>query len=132
MKLLNLKITLLSIFGYLISLQFCHAQQGHITINQDSRLPELLNLKKEMTEDDTDRYKIQIYSGNSRNSAYGAETNFKSAFPYTKTIVVYEEPNFKTWVGNYRTKIEADRDFKKIKEKFSSALIFKPKKNTAQ
>ncbi len=128
MKAFDLKIKILSAFACLFVLQFNHAQQGTLTINQDHRIPELLELKATMTEDDTERYKIQIYSGNNRSSAYGAESSFKSAFAGIKTTVVYEQPNFKTWVGNFRTKIEADRALKKIKSKFDNALIFKPKK----
>ncbi len=128
MKAFDLKITIISAFIGFIAVQTCYAQQGNITINQDHRIPELLKLKQGMSEDDTERYKIQIYSGNSRSHAYSAESNFKSAFAGIKTTVVYEEPNFKTWVGNFRTKIEADRALKKIKNKFDNALIFKPKK----
>ena len=104
------------------------AQQGTLTINQDEKITKLLDVKKDINKNTTERYKIQIYNGN-RNGAYNAETDFKNTFEDIKTIVVYEEPNFKTWVGNFRTKIEADRALKKIKSKFSNALIFKPKKS---
>lgn len=42
------------------------AQQANVKIEQDSRIPHLLKLKTELSQDNKmgDRYKIQIYSGN--------------------------------------------------------------------
>jgi len=109
---------------------FCYAQQGQVIVNQDKNIPKLLQLKKEINKDEnaSDRYKIQIYNGNSRTAAYDAEKELTDAFTDWSSKVVYEEPNFKTWVGNFRTRLEADRSLKKIKKKFPSAFIFKPKK----
>lgn len=128
MKTLKMKTIYLVTVSLLICTSGTFAQEGNLTINQDKNIPKLLEIKKEINKNTTDRYKIQIYNGN-RNGAYNAEKDFNNTFEDIKTIVVYEEPNFKTWVGNFRTKIEADRALKKIKAKFSNALIFKPKKN---
>jgi hypothetical protein len=43
--------------------------------------------------------------------------------------LVYETPNYKIWVGNFRTRLEADRALVKVKSKFPTAFIFKPKKD---
>ena len=40
----------------------------------------------------------------------------------------YETPNYKIWVGNFKTRLEADRALQRIKRAFNSAFIFKPKK----
>ncbi|MFV0541101.1 MAG: SPOR domain-containing protein [Aestuariibaculum sp.] len=128
MNTFNLKITFLSIFCFVLTTHICTSQEGDININQDARITKLLEIKKDLDQNDSERYKIQIYNGNSRSSAYAAEKKFKNTFLDISTTVVYEQPNFKTWVGNFRTKIEADRAFKKVKEKFDGALIFKPKK----
>ena len=106
MKILSLKISTLVVLSFFISTTLSFSQEGTVTVNQDKKITELLNLKKEMNknEEDSDRYKIQIYNG------------------------VYEPPNFKTWAGNFRTRLEADRALKRIKRKFPSAFIFKPKK----
>ncbi|GAA4894755.1 hypothetical protein GCM10023311_19300 [Flaviramulus aquimarinus] len=75
----------------------------------------------------SDRYKIQVYSGN-RSGAQNAKKEFGSSFLDWRATMQYETPNFKIWVGNFRTRLEADRALKKIKRKFNSAFIFKPKK----
>lgn len=86
-----------------------------------------MDVKKEMSDNDTNRYKIQIYSGN-RNGAESAKSNFESTYDQWTPIVQFETPNYKIWVGNFVTRLEADRALKKIKSEFPSAFIFKPKK----
>ncbi|MGC6432437.1 MAG: SPOR domain-containing protein [Jejuia sp.] len=108
---------------------FSNAQEGTVTINQDQRITQLLDLRKEVNKDETDsrRYKIQIYSGN-RNGAKNSQKDFTEAFTQWRPVMHYEEPNFKVWVGNFNTRLEADRALKKVKYKFPAAFIFKPKK----
>tara|TARA_R110000868_G_scaffold411532_1_gene705185 strand:+ start:4415 stop:4738 length:324 start_codon:yes stop_codon:yes gene_type:complete len=104
-------------------------QEGKVTINQDKHIAVLLDLKKELnkTENSTDRYKIQVYSGN-RADAESTQSKFNAAFSKWQSTIVYEYPNFKIWAGNFNTRLEADRSLKEVKQKFSSAFIFKPKK----
>lgn len=128
MKTYYLKISALVFFVIMASPNIGQAQTGRVEVNQDPKITTLLNLKKQMNKSDvdSDRYKIQIYNGN-RSGAYDAEKDFKKNFPDWGTKVVYEQPNFKTWIGSFRTRLEADRALKKVKTKFSSAFIFKPK-----
>ena len=129
MKPLNLKTTILSLLCFVLTSVYCFGQQGNISLNQDKKIAMLLDVKKEMNKSDTDSdiYKIQIYSGN-RSSAESAQREFNNAFSDWKPTIQYETPNFKIWAGNFRTRLEADRALKKIKNKFPSAFIFKPKK----
>ncbi|WP_233702644.1 SPOR domain-containing protein [Hyunsoonleella flava] len=106
-----------------------HAQEGKVTINQDDRITDLLELKKKMNRNETDsrRYKIQVYSGN-RSGAQNAQKDFAETFGDWRPVMHYETPNFKVWAGNFSTRLEADRALKRIKRKFPAAFIFKPKK----
>ncbi|WP_445733720.1 SPOR domain-containing protein [Mariniflexile sp.] len=129
MKSLNLKISVLSLFACVLASNYGRAQQGNVTINQDKKIATLLDIKKEMNKNDTDsdRYKIQIYNGN-RSGAGTAIKEFGDSFSDWRATDTYEPPNFKVWVGNFRTRLEADRALKKIKSKFPAAFIFRPKK----
>lgn len=129
MKTLNLKIPVFAIICFIYASNRCGAQQGSVSVNQDKKIATLLDLRKDMNknESDSDRYKIQIYSGN-RAAAENFRTDFSSKFEKWDSTIVFETPNYKIWVGNFRTKIEADRALKEIKQNFSSAFIFKPKK----
>ena len=129
MKLLKTQINLVSVLFLVLTTSFCFGQQGSVTINQDKKITNLLEIKKDMNknESDSDRYRIQIYSGN-RSSAESAQREFNNSFTDWKATIQYETPNFKIWAGNFTTRLEADRALKKIKNKFSTAFIFRPKK----
>ncbi|GAA3556902.1 SPOR domain-containing protein [Snuella lapsa] len=128
MKALNLRPRLFSFFCFALICHYGFSQQGTVSINQDRHIPGLLNLKKEINKSDVDRYKIQIYSGN-REEALRVKKEFEESFSDWKASDIFEKPvNFKIWVGSFRTRLEADRALKKIKQKFSSAFIFKPRK----
>ncbi len=128
MKPLHMKNNFLSIICFFMTLSYSFSQQGNVVVNQDQKINVLLNLKKEMNKNETDseRYKIQVYSGN-RSGAYDAQKEFSSAFGDWYASIQYETPNFKIWAGNFRTRLEADRALKRIKRKFPNAFIFKPK-----
>ena len=129
-KNMNLKNSFLPLILVILSCSFGYSQEGKITINQDNRIKELLELKKEMNRNETDskRYKIQVYSGN-RSGAQNAQKDFEDTFGEWRPVMHYETPNFKVWAGNFSTRLEADRALKRIKRKFNAAFIFKPKKN---
>ena len=130
MKLMNLKTSILSIFCFVLATSLSFSQQGNITIHQDKNINTLVDIKKEMNknETDSDRYKIQIYSGNNRSSAESSQRDFNNTFSDWKASIQYETPNFKIWSNSFNTRLEADKALKQIKVKFPAAFIFKPKK----
>lgn len=125
----KLGITLFTVLCFSLITTYSYSQQGVVTINQDENISALLDIKKEMNKNelDSERYKIQIYSGG-RSEAHNAEKEFSKIFTDWKPTIQYETPNFKIWAGNFRTRLEADRALKIIKQEFPSAFIFKPKK----
>lgn len=106
-----------------------HAQEGRVTIKQDELIPELLEKKTEMTKDSRigDRYRIQLFSGDN-NQASKVIKEFRSLYPQWPSTIVYETPNYKVWVGNFRNSLEADKALLSIKNTFPAAFRFKPEK----
>jgi hypothetical protein len=129
MKILKPKNTLFTIAIMTLITSFSFAQEGTLVINQDKEIIQLLNLKTEIntSENTSDRYRVQIYSGN-RSDAEKAQSTFRSLNLDLPSKLVYETPNYKVWVGNFRDRLEADRALKKVKVKFPAAFKFKPKK----
>lgn len=127
MNTLLLKNKLLTGFLLFCFCAFAKAQSTQSTINQDPRITELLTLKTKLTKDNelTDRYKIQLYSGE-RERAYSILKTFRNKVGTWSSSIEYQTPNYKVWVGNYRNRLEADRALLKIKKTFNSAFIFKP------
>ena len=106
---------------------FAKAQTTQSTITQDRKITELLELKTQLTKDNelTDRYKIQLYSGE-REQAYDILKDYRNKLSTWPSFIEYQTPNYKVWVGNYRNRLEADRALLEIKKEFKSAFIFKP------
>ncbi|MBT8254841.1 MAG: SPOR domain-containing protein [Flavobacteriaceae bacterium] len=104
-----------------------NAQQGVVEVNQDKQIDKLLELKKDINRRGTN-FKIQIYNG-SRGGAENARREFYKSFSGWPISLEYETPNYKIWVGNFQTRLEADRALLRIKKKFANAFIFRPKTN---
>ena len=124
MKLKNFKIGLI-LMSFLGLTNLAFAQDGTVVIDQDSDITKLLEYKKDVKT--ADLYKIQLDFG-SRSEAMALRQKFESTFSQWPSELVYETPNYKVWVGNFNTRLEADIALLKIKKKFSKAMVFEPKK----
>ena len=114
------------IFFTIISLSLTNlfGQSGNIKINQSNKLDSIIKLKKELNSK-IQNLRIQIYSGD-RENAEQIIQEFNEIFNDTTADVIYETPNYKVWVGNYYTQLEADKRLIEIRKKFRSAFIFRP------
>lgn len=101
------------------------AQTGRVTIDQNKDITTLLEFKKDLST--VDLYKIQVFQGN-RSGAEEAKTKFANTYNEWPIGMEYETPNYKIWVGNFRSRLEADKALLKIKANYANAFIFKPKK----
>ncbi|PRX52480.1 SPOR domain-containing protein [Salegentibacter salegens] len=128
MRKLSINKILLSCFLSGFSFLNLTAQEGQINISEDDKLSKLLELKSEMSQDNEigDRYKIQLFYGNN-GEANDVIKDYRNKFEYS-SLIAYEAPNYKVWVGNFRNRLEADRALLKIKESFPSAFIPKPRR----
>ncbi|MDC8005820.1 SPOR domain-containing protein [Aureisphaera galaxeae] len=99
------------------------AQTATVTVNQDEKIPELLELKKDMEKDNelSDGYTIQIYSGSLRG-ANATISKYRNKYAQWPASIEYETPNYKVWVGNYNSRIQADRALLEIHRNFPNAL----------
>lgn len=97
--------------------------RGTMKVNSDFRLAELQErYKKENEGKQISGYRIQLYSG-SRKGAFDLKANFIGQFPEDVCNVVYEAPDFKVQVGNYRTQLEAEHAMQEIWPIFKSAFV---------
>ena len=95
-------------------------------VNQDSRIDSLLKLKKEINKNIFD-LKIQIYSGKRDKALELIANHDKDDYLYFNIELVYETPNYKVWIGDFYTQLEADKKLLMIKKKYPEAFIFRPK-----
>ena len=105
------------------------AQQATVSINQDAKITELLDLKKSLEKGHKlrDGYTIQLYYGElSRENS--VIRKYRGLYGNWPASIEYETPNYKVWVGNFGTRIEADRALLEVQRNFGSAFILKPER----
>ncbi|MDI1316066.1 SPOR domain-containing protein [Flavobacterium sp.] len=105
------------------------AQDPKVTVIQDSKFEQLLNEKRKINSSITinDRYKIQIYNGDSENSKKTL-MDFKRMNKTMDATIVFSTPRYKVWVGNFKTRIEAEKNLADLKKSFPNAFLIKPNK----
>ncbi|MHA7841884.1 MAG: SPOR domain-containing protein [Winogradskyella sp.] len=102
-----------------------NAQQGEVNVEQDSDIDKLLEYKKDIKT--TKVYRIQVYQSIDPDKADREKSNFLNTYNEWPVEIVWNTPNYKVWVGNFATRLEADRALSKIKKDYMNAIIFQPK-----
>lgn len=89
----------------------------------------LLNEKRKINSSITvnDRYKVQIFYGTSED-AKKTLSAFKKEYKNLDGTIIYSNPNYKVWVGTFKTRIEAEKNYKEILKKYPNALLIRPNK----
>ena len=123
------KLTFLAIFLLALNSKKIYAQESNVTVNQDPKLEQLLAEKRKINSSltITDRYKIQIYSGESE-AAKKTLGDFRKEFKNYDGTIVFNTPVYKVWIGNFKTRIEAERNLSILKKKYPNALLIRPNK----
>ncbi|MDR0229771.1 MAG: SPOR domain-containing protein [Flavobacteriaceae bacterium] len=113
----------------IFSITTIHAQKKTVTINEPETVKKLMAAKKSNNPSTTttDKYKIQLVSGKN-SDATEAQNKFKKLFPAIDISIIYTSPSYKVLVGNFKTRLEAEKNLKDIKSYFDQALIIKPGK----
>jgi len=98
-----------------------------IKINQPESVTKLINkhISYNVAKNGIDGYRIQIFfdSGNhSKSRAYAKKSNFILKYPHIRAYITYQSPNYKVRVGDFRTKLDAERFKQEILEEYPSAF----------
>lgn len=100
------------------------ASKGELIVDQDDRIDLLI---QDYTENKkTIGYRVQLFSGNSRWEAVKVKSDFLKKYKEeTPPHLVYQSPNFKIRVGDYRDRLEAQKFLEIYKAEYPSAFIVK-------
>lgn len=101
---------------------------GEIRVIQDGKLDEILfrYLEINHNRNGIPAYWIRIYSGSghdAREKAYQAKARFLKKYEGIQDKVIYDDPNFKVYIGGYRIKSDALKLLKVIQKDFPTAFI---------
>lgn len=126
MLLSNKKIVFFSIilFGFFSLTSIAQQKEGVVQIETSTKIDEIIAKKKQFNKSlkTTKGYKIQLFYGNEKNS-YKIKEEFEALFPEIETKIIFSSPQWKVHVGNFRTRLEADRNLVDIKNKYSGAIV---------
>jgi hypothetical protein len=104
------------------------SQAGEVQIIQEKKLDEVLLLFMEQNRkmDGIPCYWIRIYAGSAydaREKAYETKARFLRNYERIRNDVIYDDPNFKVYIGGYRSKSETLKLLNRIKKDFPTAFI---------
>ncbi|MBR1766136.1 MAG: SPOR domain-containing protein [Bacteroidales bacterium] len=104
------------------------AQTGRVTVVGDMAVNEMVSRHVELNNrvKTLPGFRVQIasFSGtNSKTSAFSLRDRFMTDYPSTQAYIVYDEPNFKVKVGDFRTRLEAYAFLQEIKEVYKGYII---------
>jgi hypothetical protein len=98
---------------------------GKVEYIQDQQITTLINKHIICSENSKtiSGYRVQIHFGSEREKAKEIRTKFLKAFPDMNAYELYQQPNFKIRVGDFRTKLEAQKFQKMVTAEFPSSFV---------
>lgn len=109
-----------------VSLDF-DAQDGEVTIHKDARIEDLKKFVRagEESMDGVliDGYRVMIYFDQDKTKSEQQKAHFMSVYDEHKAYVDYVAPNYRVRVGNFRTKLEAEKLKQEILAMFPTAIV---------
>jgi hypothetical protein len=105
------------------------AQQGDVKVVKDGRINALVAKQSQITPPEVkphiDGYRVQLYFDSDRANINDARFRFISRFPKIDTYVEFKTPNFFLKVGDFRTRLEAEKVKAAIETEFPTSFIIK-------
>jgi len=104
------------------------AQTGHFTITGDVGVAQMVDkhieLNSKIKTIPGSRVQIASFSGvNSKVNAFNLRDKFMLENPDVQAYIVFDEPNFKVKVGDFRTRLEAYAYLQQIKETYKGYIV---------
>ncbi len=105
------------------------SQNGEIEVIKDSRIDGLVKNQSMIIPPSTvpqiTGYRIQLFFDTEKSAIDDARARFITQFPKVDTYVIYNAPNYFLKVGNFRTKLEAEKVKVQIDRDFPTNYIVK-------
>jgi hypothetical protein len=128
------------IIGFFFSLfitQLVWAQEmGKVTVIKDPQIDSLIAKRLALSRLGSSGnavtalgFRVQIFSGLERDQAYAEQTKFKTRYPGVTSYISYTQPNYRLRVGDFRTKLEAQKFLTELRKHYPSLFIFAEKIN---
>ena len=74
-------------------------------------------------------YRVQVFYGSDRREVFNEQSRFNYIYPGLNTYITYKQPNYYLRVGDFRTRLEAQRFMNELRGTFPTLFIFREKIN---
>lgn len=120
---------LIGVLSVVIFTSTMAGQKASLQVYEDARVSELVKIKSNLDLDHKikEGFTIQLYYGE-RQEAENIIKNYRKNYTEWAATIEYETPNYKVWVGDFITRLEADRALLKIQKHFPNAFVFRPER----
>lgn len=111
-----------------LQLPLCNSASAQVRITGDVAVTQMVEKHVELNNrvKTIPGFRVQIasFSGtNSKNNAFDLRTRFETDYPETRVYIVFDEPNFKVKVGDFRTRLEAYAFLQEIRQTYKGYII---------
>lgn len=131
-RIIKMKITVrLSIILLLFNNYIVFSQtSSKISIIQNENINKLLQEHKSFNKNQSGivGYRINVFfdsGNNSKSKAYSIKSQLMAEYPDVEAYIVYQEPNYKVKVGDFRTRLDAERFQDLISKEYKNGFIIK-------
>lgn len=103
-------------------------KEGELRVIQDSRIDQLITKHIEANQklSGVPGFRIRIFSQSgqvARQNANQVRAEFLKGYPDMHGYLTYDAPNFKVYIGDFRTRSEALKFHKRVSRDFPNAFI---------
>lgn len=134
-----MKITITFILSFLL-FKASFAQRGEVIVIKDPLIDSLIAKRSEVYKAPGEvkigkpivssyGYRVQVFYGSDRREMFNQQAKFKGSYPKINTYIIYKEPNYYLRVGDFRTRLEAQRLMSELRPTFPTLFIFREKIN---
>ncbi|HXB95001.1 MAG TPA: SPOR domain-containing protein [Puia sp.] len=102
---------------------------GGVTVKKDPRVDQLVRKQIDINQETTletrrhvQGFRIQVMNTPDRNKVNAAKVKVYQEFPDWKPYLLYQAPNYKLRVGDFRTEDEANAALQQLSRLFPSGL----------
>jgi hypothetical protein len=120
-----MRIFIILLFSVLVSTHLKAQTEGKVEIIRDAKIDSLVKRHRAFLESKTTikGYRIQLFFGTDRAKANEMKTAFLQKYPTLNAYLIYQQPNFKVRVGDFKSRLEATKYVKQLNIDFNSAFI---------
>lgn len=97
---------------------------GQLIVVTEEGIDELRSryMEKKKTSNEFPGYRVQIYNGR-KAQLLKKKTDFLGTFPNVQTYTLYDAPEYKLQVGDFRTRLEAEKFLREVVSSYGSGFV---------